>query len=151
MKFKECICLFVLIVFSFSMTGENKNDFICIKGLEKIYRPNDSILFYIQNLSDSSISFSISIEEQISNQWVEISHDVFQTDFSKSTLVQILNSKEGKYVFWNTSYLPRISMTNQNTTINPFCGVFRFVVHWRIGDNKREYRYFSEEFQVVEC
>lgn len=84
--------LLIILLFPFFAMGQE------ISGLNDVYQSHDNIVFTLYNQSDSTILFSVALQEKQSDQWVEISPDIFQSKFSKTTTNFTLKTKESKQI-----------------------------------------------------
>ncbi|HON20568.1 MAG TPA: hypothetical protein PLW70_04455 [Bacteroidales bacterium] len=141
--------LFVSLLFPFFANGQDIKNPLVIFGLNDIYQSNDSIVFNIYNQSDTTIVFSIGVQEKTSDKWVEISQDVFQSEFSKTITCLALRTKDSKKITWNTLLIPRVGLNNEDNIKKPFCGRFRFVISYADYDNSMQM--YTREFSIVNC
>lgn len=137
--------LLIILLFPFFAMGQE------ISGLNNLYQSHDNIVFTLYNQSDSTILFSVALQEKQSDQWVEISPDIFQSEFSKTTTHLTLNTKESKQISWNTLLLPRVELGNENDTKKAICGNFRFVIKYTNEAISKQWYLYSKEFTIVNC
>ncbi|HHT52186.1 MAG: hypothetical protein PHR19_02265 [Bacteroidales bacterium] len=137
--------LLIILLFPFFAMGQE------ISGLNDVYQSHDNIVFTLYNQSDSTILFSVALQEKQSDQWVEISPDIFQSKFSKTTTNFTLKTKESKQISWNTLLLPRVELGSENDAKKAVCGNFRFVIKYTNNASSRQLYLYSKEFIAVNC